>query len=144
MEFPFFCGMEIYDNGFIICAKPVESNVARELDYLISLRRRLAGDAGAESRAAVKAKGLPEAVDPLKVARHGSLYGMPFEGEESVVRILLKMGKRTKAVVGARKGACGKTAETGIPAPRLMKWLMKSASRCDHGEQHRIRGSMRT
>jgi hypothetical protein len=73
----------------------------------------------------MKEKGLLEPVDLLKVAHHGSLNGMPFEGEESVVPLLLKTRKKTKAIVSTRKGVYGKTAETGIPNPRLMKLLKK-------------------
>ncbi|MFN2297428.1 MAG: MBL fold metallo-hydrolase [Anaerolineales bacterium] len=83
------------------------------------------GDAEAESWAIMKEKGLLEPVDLLKVAHHGSLNGMPFEGEESVVPLLLKTRKKTKAIVSTRKGVYGKTAETGIPNPRLMKLLKK-------------------
>jgi hypothetical protein len=83
------------------------------------------GDAEAESWAIMKQKELLEPVDILKVAHHGSINGMPFEGDESVVPLLLKRGKNTKSIVSTRKGVYGHTSESEIPNKRLMALLKK-------------------
>jgi hypothetical protein len=81
------------------------------------------GDAEDESWAIMKKKGLLEPVDILKVAHHGSINGMPFEGEQSVVPDLVKRNKKTKAIVSTREGVYGTTEETAIPNKRLMTVL---------------------
>ena len=83
------------------------------------------GDAEQESWAFMKSKGLLEAVDVLKVAHHGSLNGMPFEGDDAIQDLLLKPGGKTTAIVSTCRGVYGDTTETEIPNGRLMELLRK-------------------
>ncbi len=87
------------------------------------------GDAEQESWAMMKSKGLLAPVDLLKIAHHGSVNGMPFEGDSSIVDALLKPGKKTIAVVSTCRNVYGSTAETEIPNARLMKLLEKRCKR---------------
>jgi len=73
----------------------------------------------------MKSKGLLRAVDVLKVAHHGSLNGMPFEGSDSILDLLLKPGKKTTAIVSTCRDVYGTTADTEIPNYRLMELLRK-------------------
>ncbi len=82
-----------------------------------------AGDAEAESWAIMKKKKLLDKVDILKVAHHGSINGMPFEGANSVVQYLIS--KKTTAIVSTRKGVYGSTTESEIPNKRLMALVKK-------------------
>jgi beta-lactamase superfamily II metal-dependent hydrolase len=83
------------------------------------------GDAEVESWNIMRKKRLLRPVDLLKVSHHGSINGMPFEGDESVVDLLLKSGKKTKAIVSTCSGVYGKGGDTEIPNSRLMALLAK-------------------
>lgn len=81
------------------------------------------GDAEAESWARMKQAKLLAPVDLLKLAHHGSINGMPFEGKEDVLGHLLKPGRKTVALVCTCRGVYGDTRETEIPQHRLMARL---------------------
>jgi beta-lactamase superfamily II metal-dependent hydrolase len=80
------------------------------------------GDAESESWALMKQKQLLEPVDLLKLAHHGSVNGMPFEGANDVLDTVVKRGK-TIALVSTCRGVYGDTRETEIPHHRLMDRL---------------------
>ncbi len=87
------------------------------------------GDAEQESWAIMKTKGLLGPVDLLKVAHHGSVNGMPYDGAESVVDDMLRPDGTTVAVVSTCRGVYGKSAETAIPHRRLMALLKSRCAR---------------
>ena len=88
------------------------------------------GDAEVESWRVMKAKGLLAPVDVLKVAHHGSVNGMPFHGEDSVLDDILKPGRGTTAIISTCRGAYpARSAETEIPSPGLMKVLKQRCAR---------------
>jgi hypothetical protein len=81
------------------------------------------GDAEEESWAEMRSRNLLRPVDFLKIAHHGSVNGMPFEGAESVLDRVVKPGKHTIALVSTCRDVYGKTVETEIPHHRLMETL---------------------
>ena len=81
------------------------------------------GDAEAESWAMMKDAGLLAPVDLLKLAHHGSINGMPFEGANDVLAQVLKPRRKTIALVSTCRGVYGDTRETEIPQHRLMARL---------------------
>ena len=88
------------------------------------------GDAEEESWALMKAKRLLGPVDFLKVAHHGSVNGMPFDGAHAVLDTVLKKGKRTIALVSTCRGAYPARSEaTVIPSARLMTLLQQRCKR---------------
>jgi hypothetical protein len=93
------------------------------------------GDAEQESWAIMKSKGLLGSLDVLKVAHHGSLNGMPFEGDGSILDLLLKPGKKTTAIVSTCRGVYGDTSETEIPNQRLMGLLRKRCGKVINTEE---------
>ena len=86
-----------------------------------------AGDAEEESWVQMAQRKLLKPADFLKIAHHGSLNGMPFEGPHSVVDSLLRAGRRTTALVSTCRGVYGESKETEIPNHRLLELLQ---SRC--------------
>ena len=88
------------------------------------------GDAEEESWTLMKAKKLLGPVDFLKVAHHGSVNGMPFDGAHAVLDTVLKTGKRTIALVSTCRGAYPARSEaTVIPSARLMTLLQQRCKR---------------
>ena len=87
------------------------------------------GDAEAESWAIMKKKKLLGPVDFLKLAHHGSINGMPFEGDESVLGTLMKPRRKTTALVSTCRGVYGNTQETEIPQHRLMARLEETSAK---------------
>jgi len=83
----------------------------------------------------MKSKGLLGSLDVLKVAHHGSLNGMPFEGDGSILDMLLKSGKKTTAIVSTCRGVYGDTSETEIPNQRLMALLRKRCGKVINTEE---------
>ena len=81
------------------------------------------GDAEGESWAQMRSRNLLGPVDLLKLAHHGSINGMPFEGAASVIDKLLKPGRKTVALVSTCRNVYGETAETEIPHHKLMSVL---------------------
>lgn len=86
-----------------------------------------AGDAEEESWVQMARRRLLTPVDFLKIAHHGSINGMPFEGEHAVVDALLRTRKRTTALISTCRGVYGESRETEIPSHRLVEVLQ---SRC--------------
>ena len=86
-----------------------------------------AGDAEEESWAQMAQRKLLKPVDFLKIAHHGSVNGMPFEGQHSVVDSLLRTNRRTTALISTCRGVYGESKETEIPSHRLLELL---TSRC--------------
>jgi len=93
------------------------------------------GDAEQESWAVMKSKGLIGAVDVLKIAHHGSLNGMPFEGNGSILDLLLKPRGKTTAIVSTCSGVYGTTSDTEIPNQRLMELLLKRCGKVINTEK---------
>jgi beta-lactamase superfamily II metal-dependent hydrolase len=89
----------------------------------------LPGDAEGESWAMMKKAKLLGPVDFLKLAHHGSLNGMPFEGNEQVLGHVLKPGRKTVALVSTCRGVYGDTRETEIPQHRLMARLEEKCAK---------------
>lgn len=87
------------------------------------------GDAEGESWAHMAEKGLLGRVDLLKLAHHGSVNGMPFEGAADALGKVLKPGKKTVALVCTCSGVYGDTRETAIPHHILMQRLQQSCKR---------------
>lgn len=81
------------------------------------------GDAEGESWAIMKKKRLLAPVDLIKLAHHGSINGMPFQGTEDVMADVLKPGKKTVALVCTCRDVYGNTSETAIPHHLLMDRL---------------------
>lgn len=81
------------------------------------------GDAEEESWAQMAKHKLLGPVDFLKIAHHGSINGMPFEGPHSVIDTLLRPNKKTTALVSTCRGVYGESKETEIPSHRLMDVL---------------------
>jgi hypothetical protein len=81
------------------------------------------GDAEGESWAIMKEKNLLGQVDLLKLAHHGSINGMPFQGTADVLGQVLKPGKRTVALVCTCRDVYGDTTDTKIPHHALMDLL---------------------
>lgn len=98
------------------------------------------GDAEQESWAMMKSRRLLGPVDILKVAHHGSVNGMPFEGKENVADLLLKPGKKTTAIVSTRRNVYGKSSETAIPNYRLMELLHRRCARVIDTEENAALG----
>ncbi|GEP56184.1 ComEC/Rec2 family competence protein [Reyranella soli] len=89
----------------------------------------LPGDAEAESWAVMKKAKLLAPVDFLKLAHHGSINGMPFEGTEQVLSHVLKPARKTVALVSTCRGVYGDTRETEIPQHRLMAQLKEKCAK---------------
>jgi beta-lactamase superfamily II metal-dependent hydrolase len=87
------------------------------------------GDAEGESWALMKQKKLLKPVDLLKLAHHGSMNGMPFDGQASVLADVLKPRKGTTALVSTCRGVYGDTRETEIPHHALMDRLAQSCKK---------------
>lgn len=87
------------------------------------------GDAEAESWALMKQRKLLTPVDLLKLAHHGSINGMPFEGAESVFADVVKPGRKTVALVSTCRGVYGDTRETEIPHHALMERLKQKCKK---------------
>lgn len=99
------------------------------------------GDAEVESWRVMKEKGLLEPVDVLKIAHHGSVNGMPFEGADSVVDRLLKPGKQTTAIVSTCRGAYPASSRaTEIPSAGLMRLLRAKCKEVVDTEQDAVPG----
>jgi hypothetical protein len=81
------------------------------------------GDAEGESWAIMKKKRLLSPVDLIKLAHHGSINGMPFQGTEDVLAQVLKPGKKTVALVCTCRDVYGDTRDTKIPHHLLMDRL---------------------
>jgi len=89
----------------------------------------LPGDAEAESWAVMREAKLLAPVDFLKLAHHGSINGMPFEGTGQVLSHLLKPRRKTVALVSTCRGVYGDTRETEIPQHRLMAQLKERCAK---------------
>jgi len=87
------------------------------------------GDAEEESWSLIAKKGLLGPVDLLKLAHHGSINGMPFQGTADIMRKVVKPGKKTVALVCTCRGVYGDTRETAIPHHMLMDRLTQSCKR---------------
>ena len=87
------------------------------------------GDAEEESWAQIEKRKLLAPVDFLKIAHHGSINGIPFSGQNSVLERLLKKGKKTIALVSTRRGVYGESKETKIPHYQLMADLKQRCKR---------------
>jgi hypothetical protein len=87
------------------------------------------GDAEEESWSMMADKGLLGPVDLLKLAHHGSINGMPFEGHTDVLRRLVKPDKKTVALVCTCRGVYGDTRDTAIPHHLLMDKLAAQCKR---------------
>lgn len=74
------------------------------------------GDAEGESWAVMKKKGLLGPVDLIKLAHHGSINGMPFQGDEDVLRDVMKPGRQTVALVCT----CSTSTATRARRPSLI------------------------
>jgi hypothetical protein len=81
------------------------------------------GDAEGESWAIMKKKHLLGPVDLVKLAHHGSINGMPFQGAADVLGTILKPGKKTVALACTCSGVYGDTLDTKIPHHELMTLL---------------------
>ncbi len=87
------------------------------------------GDAEQESWAQMRDRRLLAPVDFLKIAHHGSINGMPFEGPTAVLSRLVKPRRQTIALVSTCRNVYGKSEETMIPHGRLMQALKDSCSK---------------
>jgi hypothetical protein len=89
----------------------------------------LPGDAEQESWAMMRRYKRLAPVDLLKLAHHGSVNGMPFDGTEGVLDKVLKPGRKTIALVSTCRGVYGNTKETEIPYHLLMDTLEKKCAK---------------
>jgi beta-lactamase superfamily II metal-dependent hydrolase len=89
----------------------------------------LPGDAEAESWAIMKKAKILGPVDFLKLAHHGSINGMPFEGTDQILNRVLKPGRKTVALVSTCRGVYGDTRETEIPQHRLVARLKEKCAK---------------
>lgn len=99
------------------------------------------GDAEAESWSMMAGKRLVGPVDFLKVAHHGSINGMPFEGAGAVLAALAKPRRGTVALVSTCRGVYGKTSETAIPHHRLMESLKGACGAVHVSEDRALPGA---
>jgi len=88
-----------------------------------------AGDAEEESWAQMVRRKTVTPVDFLKIAHHGSINGMPFKGQGSVLDALLRTNKRTTALVSTCRGVYGESKDTEIPSHELLDALKQRCRR---------------